>query len=157
MSQINPQMNSSAVAIEPFYDNASGTVTYVVYDPDSAEAVVIDPVLDFDPDAGRVHKASVHKLVSFLSDKQLKLRMLEVYNKRLAERRARKARERAGATELVHDTDIMGKRMRKKYALVRERFAATLYAKMEAEAAWAEAAWAAVRGAAMRPAARRYR
>ena len=52
---------------------------------------------------------------------------------RAAERRARKARERAGATELVHDTDIMGKRMRKNYALVRERFAATLYAKMEAE------------------------
>lgn len=76
MSQINPHMNSSAVAIEPFYDNASGTVTYVVYDPDSAEAVVIDPVLDFDPDAGRVHKASVHKLVSFLSDKQLKLRWI---------------------------------------------------------------------------------
>ena len=51
---------------------------------------------------------------------------------RAAERREREARERDGETALVRETDIMGKKTKqKKDALVRERFAATLYAKME--------------------------
>jgi len=51
---------------------------------------------------------------------------------RAAERRVREARERDGETALVRETDIMGKKQKqKKVAIVRERFAATLYAKME--------------------------
>jgi len=51
---------------------------------------------------------------------------------RAAERREREARERDGEKALVRETDIMGmKKKQKKETLVRERFAATLYAKME--------------------------
>ncbi len=35
--------------ILPFFDDATWTLTYLVYDPDTRDAVVIDPVLDFDP------------------------------------------------------------------------------------------------------------
>src|SRR5690606_9396591 len=38
-----------AMDIEAFYDEATSTLTYVVYDPASRDAVVIDPVLDYDP------------------------------------------------------------------------------------------------------------
>lgn len=35
--------------IEPFFDAATWTLTYLVYDPESLDAVIIDPVLDFNP------------------------------------------------------------------------------------------------------------
>lgn len=76
MTQTNLDMAETKVDIEPFYDTASGTVTYVVSDQDSGEAVVIDPVLDFDPDSGRVHNASVQKLVDYLRGKDLRLRWI---------------------------------------------------------------------------------
>ena len=35
--------------IEAFYDKSTGTLTYVVYDNASKDAIVIDPVLDYEP------------------------------------------------------------------------------------------------------------
>ena len=35
--------------IQTFFDPLTFTLTYVVYDADSHDAVVIDPVLDYDP------------------------------------------------------------------------------------------------------------
>jgi len=43
----------SAPRVEPFYHEESGTFAYVVSDPDSRAAAVVDPVLDFDPVSGR--------------------------------------------------------------------------------------------------------
>jgi hypothetical protein len=37
---------SDAARIEAFFDEATNTVTYLVIDPQSSLAVVIDPVLD---------------------------------------------------------------------------------------------------------------
>ena len=42
-----------------FFDNPTNAVTYLVWDPASREAVVIDPVLDFDFASGRVERRSV--------------------------------------------------------------------------------------------------
>lgn len=42
----------SSFHIEPFYDAQTYTLTYVVFDPATRDAVIIDPVLDFDPAAG---------------------------------------------------------------------------------------------------------
>ena len=66
----------AAVEIAPFYDAASGTVTYVVSDPDSGEAAVIDTVLDFEPDSGRIASTGVHKLVDHLRERELWLRWI---------------------------------------------------------------------------------
>jgi glyoxylase-like metal-dependent hydrolase (beta-lactamase superfamily II) len=37
------------MTVEAFFDAATWTLTYLVYDPESRDAVIIDPVLDFDP------------------------------------------------------------------------------------------------------------
>ena len=44
--------------IEAFFDEATFTVTYLVADPQTRTAAVIDPVLDYDPKAGRTSTQS---------------------------------------------------------------------------------------------------
>lgn len=60
--------------IEPFYDDRTSTLTYVVFDPDSRDAVVIDPVLDYDPAASAVSYDSVNRVTAFVRENQLKVR-----------------------------------------------------------------------------------
>lgn len=43
--------------VEGFFDAATHTVTYLVADPATGAAAVIDPVLDFDPAKGRTTTA----------------------------------------------------------------------------------------------------
>ena len=59
--------------IETFYDPRTYTLTYVVYDPSSKDAVVIDPVLDYDPLAVTTFTESVDKVIAFVNEQQLKL------------------------------------------------------------------------------------
>lgn len=59
--------------IEPFFDPATNTMTYVVYDPDTKDAVVIDPVLDFEPIAVSVSTESVDRVTDFLRERGLTL------------------------------------------------------------------------------------
>ena len=40
--------------IKAFYDEATYTLTYVVYDEATKDAVVIDPVLDYNPGASQI-------------------------------------------------------------------------------------------------------
>ena len=51
-------------AIHPFFDEATNTITYLVADPDTRLAVVIDPVLDFDLASGEVDTASVERVLA---------------------------------------------------------------------------------------------
>jgi glyoxylase-like metal-dependent hydrolase (beta-lactamase superfamily II) len=62
--------------IQAFYDEQTSTLTYVVFDPTSRDAVVIDPVLDYDPAGSVVSHASVDRIVAFLDEHQLALRMI---------------------------------------------------------------------------------
>jgi glyoxylase-like metal-dependent hydrolase (beta-lactamase superfamily II) len=59
--------------IEPFYDPATYTLTYVAYDPRSRDAVVIDPVLDFDPTSSTTPTRSVEAVSAFLNKAALRL------------------------------------------------------------------------------------
>lgn len=59
--------------IEPFYDPATSTLTYVVYDDGSKDAVVIDPVRDYDPASGKVSFNGAAAVGTFLRNKGLKL------------------------------------------------------------------------------------
>jgi len=52
-----------------FFDNATNAVTYLVWDPATREAVVIDPVLDFDPASGRVDRRSVQAVLDAAKDR----------------------------------------------------------------------------------------
>lgn len=52
--------------IRAFFDEATFTVTYVVSDPDSGHAAIIDPVLDFDPASGRTSTRSADKVIAYV-------------------------------------------------------------------------------------------
>ena len=59
--------------VQAFFDEATFTVTYVVSDPDTRHAAVIDPVLDFDPASGRTGTASADAVVAFVRDHALEV------------------------------------------------------------------------------------
>lgn len=58
--------------IEPFFDARTFTWSYVVHAPEANQALVIDPVLDFDPKSGRVWTESVERLAAYLDARGLR-------------------------------------------------------------------------------------
>jgi glyoxylase-like metal-dependent hydrolase (beta-lactamase superfamily II) len=62
--------------IEPFFDPKTSTLTYVVWDEATRDAVVIDPVLDYEPLASQTSTESAEKVAAFLMEKQLRLRFI---------------------------------------------------------------------------------
>ena len=52
------------LGIEAFYDDATSTASYLVWDKGTGEAAVIDAVLDFDPVTGKVSTASVERILA---------------------------------------------------------------------------------------------
>jgi glyoxylase-like metal-dependent hydrolase (beta-lactamase superfamily II) len=60
--------------IEPFYDTVTSTLTYLVFDTKTREAVVIDPVLDYEPTGSATGTTSLERIAGYLREKDLKLR-----------------------------------------------------------------------------------
>lgn len=59
--------------VQAFLDNDSETFSYVVSDVATQQAVVIDPVLDFDYKSGRTSTASAEKILAYIQKNQLKV------------------------------------------------------------------------------------
>jgi len=59
--------------IQDFFDADSNTYSYVVYCPQTKEAAVIDPVLNFDAAAGRTNTSGISKIIEYLQLQQLSL------------------------------------------------------------------------------------
>ncbi|EUC19702.1 UNVERIFIED_ORG: glyoxylase-like metal-dependent hydrolase (beta-lactamase superfamily II) [Burkholderia sp. CF145] len=59
--------------IHPFFDPATWTVTYVVFAEGHAGCAIIDPVLDYDPKAGRTSTASAGKVIDFIRERALRV------------------------------------------------------------------------------------
>ena len=59
--------------VQSFYDPATYTLTYVVFDPETRDAVVIDPVLDYEPTGSTTSTRSLDELESFLRSRELRL------------------------------------------------------------------------------------
>ena len=57
--------------VSAFFDEATFTITYVVSDPATGRAAVIDPVLDFDPASGRTSTTSADRVVAHVTDNDL--------------------------------------------------------------------------------------
>lgn len=62
--------------IEAFFDHATSTVTYVVHAGDGSACAVIDPVLDYDPKAGRTSTASAERVGAFVREHSLQVAWL---------------------------------------------------------------------------------
>ncbi|MBY9065544.1 MBL fold metallo-hydrolase [Hyphomonas sp. WL0036] len=60
-------------AIKAFFDKATNTVTYLVWDTATREAAVIDPVLDFDPAAARLSTVSADEVLAAVKAEGLTL------------------------------------------------------------------------------------
>jgi glyoxylase-like metal-dependent hydrolase (beta-lactamase superfamily II) len=57
-------MTQTAPSIRAFFDEPTNTVSYLVSDPATRQAVVIDPVLDYDQASGEVDIASVEAILA---------------------------------------------------------------------------------------------
>ena len=54
--------------IQAFFDEPTNTVTYLVSDPQTRQAAVIDPVLDYDHRSGKVSTASADRVLEKARD-----------------------------------------------------------------------------------------
>ena len=59
------------IRIQEFFDKTTFTLTYVVWDEKTRDAVVIDPVLDYDQASSTVSEDSVAKLNAFIDKENL--------------------------------------------------------------------------------------
>ncbi|TDJ05625.1 MAG: MBL fold metallo-hydrolase [Deltaproteobacteria bacterium] len=59
--------------VKTFFDGETFTLTYVVYDPQSRDGVIIDSVLNYDPNSGKVTTESVDEAVEFINGHEIKL------------------------------------------------------------------------------------
>lgn len=57
--------------VEGFFDPRTFSVTYLVIDPESRHAALIDPVLDYDARAGRTATGSIDKVLARASERSL--------------------------------------------------------------------------------------
>ncbi|PAU59672.1 MBL fold metallo-hydrolase [Pseudomonas sp. PICF141] len=62
--------------IEAFLDPASSTYSYVIYEHDGGHCAIVDPVLDYDPAAGRTATVQADKIIAFVRDHQLQVQWL---------------------------------------------------------------------------------
>lgn len=62
--------------IEAFFDPATWTISYIVYDERGGSCAIIDPVLDYDPKSGRTKATFAEKLINFVREYQLTVEWL---------------------------------------------------------------------------------
>ena len=57
--------------IKAFFDSATWTISYVVFDEPKGSCAIIDPVLDYEPKSSRTSTRSADKLIEFVNQQQL--------------------------------------------------------------------------------------
>ena len=62
-----------SIEVKPFFDQGTFTLTYVVFDPKTKDAIVIDPVWDFDSVSSKMSTDSVSTVVEYIQSKSLVL------------------------------------------------------------------------------------
>ena len=64
------------IQIKEFFDKNTWTLTYIVWDERTKDALVIDPVMDYDPAASKTSKESAKAIIEFLYTKKLLLHFI---------------------------------------------------------------------------------
>jgi glyoxylase-like metal-dependent hydrolase (beta-lactamase superfamily II) len=62
--------------IAGFFDEATYTISYVVHDPATSEAAIIDSVLDYSPNSGRTSFGSADLIIEYVETNNLKVMWL---------------------------------------------------------------------------------
>jgi glyoxylase-like metal-dependent hydrolase (beta-lactamase superfamily II) len=59
--------------VQPFFDAATWTVSYVVYEKEGSACAIVDSVLDYDPKSGRTRTDSADRIAAYVRDKKLQV------------------------------------------------------------------------------------
>jgi glyoxylase-like metal-dependent hydrolase (beta-lactamase superfamily II) len=62
--------------VTAFFDEATFTVSYVVRDPHSRKAAIVDSVLDFDQSSGRTDTRSADQIIAFVREREYEVEWL---------------------------------------------------------------------------------
>jgi len=62
--------------IQHFFDPDTFTLTYLVFDESTKDAVIIDPVLDFDPPSGKVDDHSLQEILEYINTNKLNVKAI---------------------------------------------------------------------------------
>lgn len=62
--------------VKEFFDKNTWTLTYVVWDEKTRDAIVIDPVLDYEPASSKTSEDSAQAVIKFLRSNDLKLHFI---------------------------------------------------------------------------------
>jgi glyoxylase-like metal-dependent hydrolase (beta-lactamase superfamily II) len=93
---------SATPQVQAFFDQATSTVSYVVHDPETLQAAIIDPVLDFDHRAARTSTGSADALLAYVTEHGLVLRwLLETHAHADHLSAAHYIREKTGVTVVI--------------------------------------------------------
>src|SRR5690606_24255801 len=57
--------------VQPFFDPATWTISYVVYEREGSPCAIVDSVLDYDPRSGRTATDSADAIAAFVRERQL--------------------------------------------------------------------------------------
>ncbi|KAI0743607.1 Metallo-hydrolase/oxidoreductase [Daedaleopsis nitida] len=72
--------NAQTPTVFSFFEKATSTWQYVVVDPKTQEAVIIDPVLDYDPASGAISTSTADGIVAFVEHNGLNVtKVLETH------------------------------------------------------------------------------
>jgi glyoxylase-like metal-dependent hydrolase (beta-lactamase superfamily II) len=63
----------SQVQVQEFFDQDTNTVSYVVFDRETRDGVVIDPVWDFQPADGTLTNSSLLKIQRYITNQELRI------------------------------------------------------------------------------------
>lgn len=95
--------------VQGFFDTATNTVSYVVHDPDTKGAAIIDPVLDFTPRNARIATGSADTLLAAIDAQGLDLKyVLETHAHADHLSAAHHIREKTGVPVVIgaHITEV---------------------------------------------------
>lgn len=101
--------------VKSFFDDPTNTVSYVVHDPATREAAIIDSVLDFDPAAGRTSFASADAIIAYVKAEKLSVTwLLETHAHADHLSAAPYLKDKLGGTlaigrEIIHVQNVFGK------------------------------------------------
>ncbi|MCA1198823.1 MBL fold metallo-hydrolase [Sphingomonas sp. R647] len=101
--------------VKSFFDEPTNTVSYVVHDPATGEAAIVDSVLDFDPAAGRTSFASADAIIAYVQDEALTVTwLLETHAHADHLSAAPYLKEKLGGAlaigrEIIHVQNVFGK------------------------------------------------
>ena len=59
--------------VQAYFDDVTSTLTYIVFDQETKDGVIIDPVWDYDPLASEMSTESVDKVIDFVKSNNLKV------------------------------------------------------------------------------------